>query len=258
MCALVEAGDTPGRNPLLAPLRSRLQALGTALDTWDPTRCTELPLRRPLAGLYLVKGDHPSVLSVAGMLTDAGASCLNSHDATAAAADKARTLARIARAGVPVPRTVLADGLATLAAQLQQGPRFVKPLRGAHGEGTQVLRRGEGPSTPGPWLVQECVDGPGYDLKVYGVGRQAAVRRVHTQPGVVGVPREPVLAAPAVTEIALEAATAARLDCWGVDVVAGRDGPVVVDVNAFPGYRGVPEAIGWLTDLILERLQSRR
>lgn len=255
VCALVEAGDVPGRNPLLPPLRARLASCGLALDVWDPTRYTGLPLEPPLADLYLIKGDHPSVLSVAGSLVDAGASCLNHLDATAVAADKARMHARMARAGLPVPRTILVDDLTVLTEKLEDGPRFVKPVRGAHGEGAQVLHRHQRPATRGPWLVQEVIDGPGYDLKVYGVGRRAAVRRVRTRAGIIDLPREPIVAEPAVVEVALAAAVAAGLNCWGVDVIEAPEGPVVVDVNAFPGYRGVPDAIGWVADLVLRRLR---
>ncbi|WP_298749138.1 hypothetical protein [uncultured Serinicoccus sp.] len=42
------------------------------------------------------------------------------------------------------------------------------------------------------------------------------------------------------------------------DVVLGPDGPVLVDVNAFPGYRGVPGAPQALADLVADRVGTSR
>lgn len=88
VCVLVEAGSVRGRNPLLPPLRDRLAAEGLELVTWDPTGVLELPAAPPAADLYLLKGDHPSILTAAGCLADLGAACLNTFEATAAAADR--------------------------------------------------------------------------------------------------------------------------------------------------------------------------
>jgi glutathione synthase/RimK-type ligase-like ATP-grasp enzyme len=42
---------------------------------------------------------------------------------------------------------------------------------------------------------------------------------------------------------------------YGVDLLISRQGPVAIDVNAFPGFRGVPRADGALIALI-ERLRG--
>ncbi len=253
VCALVEAGDVAGRNPLLPPLGARLAAEGLEFVVWDPTRAVPLPAPAPPADLYLVKGDHPAVLSTAAQLHDAGASCLNRLDVTLAAADKARTSARLRRAGLPVPDSRLVGDRDELDVLLARRGRVVKPLHGAHGDGVAVLGPREAGRAPsGPWLVQEVVAGPGYDLKVYGVGERAAVRKVRVVAGKVDVPREPAEGRREVVELGVAAAAALDLDCWGVDVIASPDGPMIVDVNSFPGYRGVPEAVEWLAARILK------
>lgn len=258
VCALIEAGGVPGRNPLLAPLREELASDGVELVAWDPTGAFALPPHPPEADLYLLKGDHPAILSAAACLADAGARCLNGFEASAAAADKARTLARLDRAGLPVPASSVAGNADCLAALLAPGPRFVKPVRGAHGEGARLLGPGEAAlAGPGPWLVQEPVTGNGYDLKVYGVGRQVAVRRARFTPGRVDATREPVERAdPALARMAIAAAQTCELDCFGADFLVGTDGPVLVDLNAFPGYRGVDEAPAWLRRAILAALEE--
>ncbi|HWI07966.1 MAG TPA: ATP-grasp domain-containing protein [Solirubrobacteraceae bacterium] len=256
---MVEALAVPGRNPLLAPLRARLAEHEVELVAWDPVSCFPLPdPAAPHADLYLLKGDDPAVLSAAGCLADTGAPCLNSFEATAAAADKARTLARMARAGLPVPASQVIGERDRLAALLEAAPRFVKPIRGAHGDGAERLEAGQAHRAgPPPWLVQEPVEGTGRDLKVYGVGEKLAVRRMRFRAGTVDMPREPAPEHVAeLRPLALAAAAAAELDCYGADFLLSPVGPVLVDVNAFPGYRTVDEAPTWLAAAVLRCLDN--
>lgn len=259
VCAIVEARGVPGRNPVLEPLRRRLAKDGVELTEWDPTGALPLPPRAPEADLYLLKADDPAALAAAGCLHDRGARCLNSYSATTAAHDKVRTHSRLARAGLPVPETSLVSDPNALAAELDAGPRFVKPVRGLHGEHAALLGPGEERRAgPGPWLVQELVgDGSPFVLKVYGVGSRTAVRRMAFVSGVVDGPRRPVNAVdPSLSTLAAAAAELCGLVCYGVDFVLGRDGPVLVDVNAFPGYRGVPEASNWIAEAVLAGLRD--
>ncbi len=258
VCALVEAGATPGRNPLLPPLAACLGERDVELTVWDPTGSLPLPVRAPEADLYLVKGDHPDVLTAAACLADLGAPLLNSLGSTALVADKARAVARAATAGVRVPASVLAGDAESLAAELAGGARIVKPVRGAHGSGVRRLGPGEaGQAGPGPWLVQEPVGDGGPDLKVYGVGDRVAVRAMTFAPGVVDGVRDPVADPPAgLREAACTVAAACGLVCWGADFLLDDDGPVLVDVNAFPGYRTVDEAPRWIADAVVRELRA--
>ena len=269
VAALVEAGAAPGRNPVLRGLAEVLAGHGVALDLVDATvpwlvnaGSHDTVGGGPEADLWLLKGDHPAVLARAGILADGGARCLNDYDRTARAADKSRALAILHRAGVAVPATLaVADG-DSVAHLLEHadGPRFVKPLRGAHGVGAGLLHPGERPpvAVEGPWLVQEVVTGDGLDVKVYGVAERCAVRRSVFSPGCLDGARIPDHRPdPALVRTAIAAAQALELTCWGVDLLIGVDGPVVVDVNAFPGYRTVDDAPGWLADAVLGELPTR-
>jgi len=91
----------------------------------------------------------------------------------------------------------------------------------------------------GPVLVQEYVQGSGEDLKVYVVGEEVfAVRKAFsatsfTQPG------RACAVDPEVREIALRCGKAFGLGLYGLDFIESAHGPVVVDLNFFPGYKGV-------------------
>ena len=261
VCALVEAAGIPGRNPLLPPLAAILTRDDIELVTWDPTGGFPLPRTgAPDADLYLVKGDDPAVLTAAGCLADGGARLLNSFEATAAATDKGRTLARLARAGIPVPATEVAADARGVGALLAAGPRFVKPVRGAHGHGARLLEAGAAaPAEGGPWLVQEPIAGDGRDHKVYGVGGRTAVRRMRFTPGVVDAAREPVADPdPRLSRWAVAAAEACGLVCFGADFIVGPGGPVLVDLNAFPGYRGVEAGPAWVAEAVRAALPPRQ
>jgi glutathione synthase/RimK-type ligase-like ATP-grasp enzyme len=43
------------------------------------------------------------------------------------------------------------------------------------------------------------------------------------------------------------------LDLYGIDCIPTDDGPVVIEVNEFPNYTGVPQASERLADYVLER-----
>lgn len=253
VCVLVEAGWDAGRNPLLRPLGAALAARGGSLASFDATVPWE-PSDLPGADVFLIKGGDPAVLCAAGAVADAGGACINDLPATLRAIDKIRTLALLERAGLPVPSTTVAADEGAVADLLRTvgGPRFVKPLRGRLGRGAGTLHPGEHPAGGGPWLVQDVIDGPGFDYKVCGVGGRAAVLRVRVEPGRLDVPRVPVPDPdPALVRLGLRTAEACGLTCWGIDVVTCADGPVIVDVNTFPGFRGVPDAAGWVADAAL-------
>ena len=53
-----------------------------------------------------------------------------------------------------------------------------------------------------------------------------------------------------VRRIALRCGEVSGLGLYGLDMIEGLDGPVVVDLNYFPSYRGVPEAAPLVADYI--------
>ena len=56
------------------------------------------------------------------------------------------------------------------------------------------------------------------------------------------MPGRPVAVDPEVRAVALRVGRALGLELFGLDVIESPGGPVVVDVNYFPGYKGVPDA----------------
>ncbi len=49
---------------------------------------------------------------------------------------------------------------------------------------------------------------------------------------------------PAIVDLGIKAAEVMGLDYCGVDIMESPDGPVVLEVNAAPGWQGLNEATG--------------
>lgn len=200
----------------------------------------------PECDLYVLKSHTELSLSVAAALDEQGTRLLNPLAVCAATHDKARSHGRLAAAGVPVPRTLVTGDYACAADALRsKTPLVVKPVRGHHGVDVEVIRTPEqlrGRRAPrSPLLVQDYVPGPGEDLKIYVVGQRVwAVRKPFSR-GSFTRPGRPVPVPDEVADIALRAGAALGLGLYGVDIVESPHGPVVVDVNNFPGYKGCAE-----------------
>ncbi|MGH8875218.1 MAG: ATP-grasp domain-containing protein, partial [Acidimicrobiia bacterium] len=125
-------------------------------------------------------------------------------------------------------------------------PLVVKPYLGHRGEGITVVWSPEElaglPEAVTPMLVQEYVAGPGEDLKVYVIGDEVSAVRKPFSADSFTRPGRPFPVGDEVREIAARAGRALGMGLFGLDIIEGPAGPVVVDVNYFPGYKGVPGA----------------
>lgn len=200
------------------------------------------------AQLVALRGLDLATLDGARRLEKLGIRCCNTVAATAIARDKTATERALCAGDVPRPRTVTLKSWDKVRSLAAARPVVVKPYDGSRGAG--VVDGGSLPKHepfPGPFVVQERVGTDGFDRKLYVVGD--IVRGVlrewppRTLAGKLGTRFEPNEEQ---RELALTTGRALGLELFGVDVLNGRDGPVVVDVNAFPGYKGVPGAAALL------------
>jgi ribosomal protein S6--L-glutamate ligase len=107
-------------------------------------------------------------------------------------------------------------------------------------------------------MVQDLVAGPGEDLKVYVVGERVWAVRKPFAPGSFSLPGRPVPVSSEVEAIAQRAGSASGLGLFGIDVIEGPEGPVVVDLNAYPGYKGCEGVAGPMADYIADYAEHRR
>jgi ribosomal protein S6--L-glutamate ligase len=200
----------------------------------------------PEYDLYLLKSHTELALSLAGILHDQGARFLNPYLSCVATQDKLVAARRLAAAGVPVPWSWTTGDLGLLGPLLDRGPLVIKPHRGHRGTSVHIVRHPRQlaalPPPSAPVIVQEYVPGPGEDLKVYVVGEEVFAVRKPFGPDSFTQPGRPCRVSREVRDIARSAGAALGLGLYGLDMIEGPNGPVVVDTNYFPGYKGVPHA----------------
>jgi ribosomal protein S6--L-glutamate ligase len=139
---------------------------------------------------------------------------------------------------------------------LAGGAVILKPHRGYHGVGITVVETPD--ALPAAELYPELVFAQRLlgkarkDLKVFGIGDELfGVRKAFAADSFLRA-GEPVPLPPAVQEIARRAGQAFGLTLFGLDMAEDDTGVSVIDVNYFPGYRGVPEAARRLAEYLLK------
>ena len=204
--------------------------------------------------LYLLKSQAPAALSIAAVLAAQGARILNPSPACAAAQDKVVATHRLASFGVPLPRTWVSGQPSRLAPVVGHGPLVTKPFNGYHGTGVSFVGGADElvglPDGDAAVLVQPRLAGAD-DLKVYVIGDDVFAVRKQFSATSHGHAGRPVPVDPVVREVALRCGAAFGFGLYGVDLVETADGPIVIDVNHFPGYKGVPDAAERLSRYVL-------
>jgi ribosomal protein S6--L-glutamate ligase len=259
--AFLLARHPPARkSPIVPEVIRLLRDWGAAVDVIHPDeQVTLLSGVAPAHDLYVLKSETELALSLAGALHAAGAAIVNPYPVAAMLRDKVVATRRLEAAGVPVPATWAASSPRQLAALVDGGPIVVKPYRGTHGEGIRVVRRVDDLAcleAAGPVFAQRWHEPDGRDRKLYVVdGRVFGVMR--RWPAVTYEEKlgEPFTVGPELRDLALRCGRAFGVELFGVDVVVSEGRPWVVDMQAFPGFKGVPDAALRLADFVYATAQ---
>ncbi|MER8072978.1 ATP-grasp domain-containing protein [Streptomyces sp. NPDC094034] len=138
-------------------------------------------------------------------------------------------------------------------------PLVVKPADGSSGRAVRLVRSPERLAELQTELAREkmliaqrYVPNSGVDLKVYAIAGElyATERRSPLYRG-RPAPERPVPVPAEVAGLVTEVGAVYGLDLYGVDVLLGPDGPVIVDINDFPSFRSVPNAAARVAQAVL-------
>jgi len=221
----------------------------------------------PLADIYLLKSHTPQALEVAHYLEQRGAMVINSFASSSACQDRALMAQRMSEAHLACPRTSTHPSLGELLEQQQclsilSFPLVIKSRYSRRGDlvyradGIEQLRA-LARRTDEPVIIQEFVPADGWDIKVWVIDQQifAARRRssLAAEPSKQNFPIPTEQLPSSWRSISLKVGRVFDLHLYGLDLIASHRGAVVVDVNSFPGFRGVAGAASALLCLI-ERL----
>ena len=225
ICLIMDNPETP-RHPVIG---RALHTLSTTHDVrfLDMRRLTSAQAlaqeeRHPQADLYLLKSHAPAALEVAHHLEQRGALVVNSWAASVACQDRLRMAQRLHQAALPWPHTWSQE----------------------------------------PVVLQEFVAGDGWDSKVWVIDQQLFAARRRTPLEAQASKEDVALSAEELpsewAQITLEVGRVFDLRLYGVDLLVTERGPIIVDVNAFPGFRGVHGASSALVALVEQLGQERQ
>jgi ribosomal protein S6--L-glutamate ligase len=262
VCFLLERGIPPRRNLVVEATVALLEERGVTVRTIYPEEVLlRLDTLAVEADLYLLKSNTELALSLATALEEIGARVLNTCAATERTTNKVLAAATLLAAGLPTPRSLATGQPLRLAGEVEaNGPLILKPHRGHYGLGIVVAHTSSDLLASDACADSDVVFAQHYlphartDLKVFAVGDQVfGVRKRFVAGESFAQVGEPSGLSPDLEEIARRVGRALGLELYGLDIVEESDADYVVDVNSFPGYRGVPDAAGRLTDHILRR-----
>jgi tetrahydromethanopterin:alpha-L-glutamate ligase len=188
-----------------------------------------------------------------------GTLVINPPRAIEAAVDKYLTTAKLAAAGLPVPRTSVCQTVEAALAAFDRlgGDVVVKPLFGGEGRGIARLADRAIAERTFSLLVglgavlylQEFIEHAGYDVRVLLIGKKVfGMRRTNTLDWRTNISRgakaEPLDLTDELVELARRSAAAIGAPLAGVDLLAGPDGRWrVIEVNAVPGWQALGRAV---------------
>ncbi len=207
------------------------------------------------------------------MLEQGGVRVVNSAMAIEHGVDKYYTSARLHDAGVPTPRTVVAERFDGALAAFEElgGDVVVKPLFGSEGRG--IVRVSDADTAYrvfralelGRYIycVQEFVPHGCADIRAFVVGERVIGAMLRRGPGwktnaAQGAKGEPRELDERLVDLSLRAARVVGAEHAGVDILPCDDGEYsVIEVNTIPGWRAFHAATGvdaaqCLVDHVLE------
>jgi ribosomal protein S6--L-glutamate ligase len=195
-----------------------------------------------------------------------GITTINDAAAVRRVRDKAVVAATARAQGIPFPDTYFIARPSLLdQVPFLQFPLVVKPASGGFGHDVRLVRTpAEAASlasngTGHHLIAQPWIPNLGYDMKLYNTGGQVfAVRRRSSLLGGRDEERELVGLTDELRELALRVGAAFGLDIYGVDVVEGPNGWVVIDVNDFPSFKKVPDAAQMVAASVVDIAQRAR
>ncbi len=198
-------------------------------------------------------------LSLIDQMEIEGILLFNRYQPVLSAKNKVKTVQILDQLGIPVPRTVIVhrpEDLKQAAAFVKGFPLILKEPFGSFGDGVTIIESMRALQSFLRWdepmyLLQEYVkNSRGKDIRIFVIGdkvvgamMRSAKRgefRSNIELGGVGAP---VNITKEEEDIALKAVKALDLNYGGVDVMRGKEGPVVLEVNSNPGFKALEQAV---------------
>lgn len=275
ICLIMDNPETP-HHPVIAVALQALSARHSVrlLDilALSGAQAIALEATHQPADLYLLKSHAPQALELAHSLEMSGHQVVNSWSSSLACQDRVLMTEQMEIAHLPWPQTRAFTTLAEAASDpslstATNWPLIIKSRFSHRGDLVDKLRSKEQleallPNwSEEPIVFQEFIAGDGWDIKLWVIDQHVFAARRRT-PLEAGASKEdfPISSDELPAEwrnLALAIGHAFKMPLYGVDLLITEKGPLIVDVNAFPGFRGVPGASEALVDLVERFLRAK-
>jgi len=275
ICLIMDNPETP-HHPVIAVALRQLSATHNVrlLDVRALTGAEAIAEEEkyPLANLYLLKSHAPQALDVARIMEEKGALVINSWASSVACQDRVLMAQRMREANLPWPSTWSFTTLGSLLSDRDflaslPFPLIIKSYYSHRGDLVDKIDSIEQLDalteewSQEPVVLQEFATGDGWDIKLWVIDQQIFAARRRTPLEANASKQDfPITLEELPQEwahIALEIGRVFNMRLYGLDLLITERGPMIVDVNSFPGFRGVPGADSALVALV-ERVALER
>jgi len=252
-CFIIEAQYRNESMPII--IADQLRQWGHSIDVLEPhstiTCLTDLTKHAYDAYVLKTVSDGPG-LSILEAAEAVGIPTINNSRSIRLVRDKAIATAIAQARGLPTPLTYFVTHPSLLAQIPQEDyPLVVKPTNGSSCRGIYLMDSPADLATleiaeanKSFFLAQRYIENSGFDVKLYVTGTEvyAVAKRSPLHPE-VKVDKRLIPVTIELRHLALEVGRIFGLDIYGLDVVDTPHGPVVVDINDFPSFGQVPQAV---------------
>src|SRR3984893_2584434 len=270
LCLITDRPQHPVISPVTAELSTRHRVRVIDPDSVALTAMIEEELSDP-ADIYLLRSHTEASMEMALRMERAGILVVNNWAAADACRDRVTIAARVQAACLPWPETwsmpelgAWADGVS--GGRLLRHPVVVKSrwtrrgdlVRRVDSEAQLKALAADWPREP--VIVQKYIPNDGWDRKLYVIDDEI-FGLYRPSPLTEGDPEARIsISVPAEwASLAERVRLAFDLRVYGLDLVLCSTGPTIVDVNSFPGFRGVagaPEALVAMVDRLGDELSA--
>ncbi len=263
-CFILE--ERYARKPMPMVVADQLAQWGHQIEVLQPyaavTSLTDLSLTKYDAYVLKTVSEGPG-LTILEAAEAVGIPTINNSRAIRLVRDKAVAVAFAQARGLPIPKTYfVGHPRALLRVPEEVYPVVVKPSNGTSLQDIHLVR------TPAEmqrlkvdehsyYLAMRYVENTGYDIKLYVTGQEVhAVMKSSPLHGEVEEVEIPVTRE--MLKIARRVGQLFGLDLYGVDVLETPQGLVIVDINDFPSFYGVPRKVASVAEYILHAAYRSR
>jgi ribosomal protein S6--L-glutamate ligase len=261
ICFLMDFRGADYVHPIISKVMRDLQGRGWHVDArFTEQETPSIEDFRVGYDLYVLKSTSLMTDQLAALIAAKGGRTLNDAAALQRIRNKVSVDKFLRDRGIPIPESYIGDAEQLEAVLEERGPLILKPIGGSHGVGVRLVHGAEelrqAASGDGVY-AQEYKKGDGFDRKIYVIGSEPWASKKAFSPGSSYLQdAQAVRLTDEMRSVALRVGVLLGLEIYGVDMIESGDGLWVIDVNGFPGFKGLEGVEPALTRYIERRAST--